>query len=701
MARLDIQQVQAPNMSAAGNMLAQAGESFDRGLSSASSVLGKYQEGQKAAGDAALIQAMLDLEDETQVGDFLAKNDLSKMNLSEDMRKSALGLRNQLISNAQGRANVTQTEAQTGLVNANTRNIDGRLSLAQAAGEREAAEYGYNTRRRDELSAAASGYANALTAGQQYGNGSEFSAAINATESGGGADQYDTLYGHRNRDNGVRVSQMNLGQLKEFSSVDGAYGQSVNQEIGRVATPMGKYQIVGTTLRSIQEDLKLPDTIQFNPAVQELMGTYLGQRRVQGNGTQAQKRDGLRAEWEGFANKSDAELDVIINELQNTPPVTRDQIMAAGSNQMPANPLSPAQQQLAQAVAQGSTFTFDDIDRMFGGVSAAQAAGQAQLDQTEADRVRNSQAQSILSAVNSPDVLTPAGVVAAATSNPNISPAERLASASLAQDAAQGPLGGILSPQVAADPLLAAQTESDARTRQRAIDALPQTSLIATAERYGNDPVNGLINDLGIGEDGETPGTLLFEWLGESGDENLLRQYIREIAEDTGVTQAMAAAVMRDVFERDPLFGNTNDRRFDPDKVRERIRTTVGPEGMHEYEDALVQNTTRTGRNEALQLQIQTMESQLSKTNDPRRRQQLQAQINQAKDQALMSATPQEAADFFRTWMRESASGGRLRGLDPESADYFRALGDIQTEIERDDNLTDRQKSLLISQLPS
>lgn len=169
-----------------------------------------------------------------------------------------------------------------------------------------------------------------------------FSGLIDQKESGGGPDQYDTLFGHRNRTNGVRVSTMTLGQLREFSSTSGEYGQSVKGEIGRVSTPMGKYQIVGTTLRGIQKELNLPDSVNFTPAVQELMGVYLGQRRLAAGGSQSSLRAGLRAEWEGFKGASDAQLDTVISELRDAPPVTREQIAAASRD---------------TAVPQGSVFS--------------------------------------------------------------------------------------------------------------------------------------------------------------------------------------------------------------------------------------------------------------------------------------------------------------------------------------------------------
>lgn len=715
MARLTVEQVQAPNMSAAGNMLAQAGQSFDRGLTTASSVLGQYQKGQQSSGDAALTQAMLGLENEEQIGDFLAKNDLASMSLSPEMRKSALGLRDQLIGNAQGRANVQGTNATTGLTQANTRSVDGRLSLAQAAGGREASDHAYGNKRRDELSGVASNYAGALASGQQNG----LSAYEGGGAKGGLLQEFEGLVTTPYND---PATDRNGNQIGPDIYRSGYGSNTYTTEDGKVHTVTAQN---GGTEADARRDLNRRNTEEYNPVIAETIGQdmYANMSPQQLEVAQSLLHNYGKAAFKGvLAPVADAmrsgDAQAVASAIESmqgqnggvndrrrraeasaflsgdTGPAPQGQITQNGQ-------MTPATQQLMAAVAQGSTFTMGDIDGMFAGINGAQDRGQAQIDNSEAERVRQSQAQSILDAANSPDVYNTTGVVSAATSNPNISAADNLAAASLAQESADGPLARIVSPSVVADPMLAAQGDSDARTRQNAIDALPQTALVETAERYGNDPVNGLIGDLGIGEDGEDPGTMLFEWLGENGDENLLRQNIRQIAEETGVTQAMAAAAMRDVFQRDPLFGNTNERRFDPEKVKDRINTTVGPEGMREYEDALVQNETRTGRNESAQLQVQTLERQLSKATDPRRREQLQAQVNQAKDQALQNATPQEAAQRLQDYIRKNGTASRLRAAgDPDSLEYGKAIEELRTEIERDDNLSGREKSLLISQLP-
>lgn len=135
-----------------------------------------------------------------------------------------------------------------------------------------------------------------------------------------GGNSYDTLYGYSNRGgrfNGVDVSQMKLSDLYAFSDPKGEYGQWVaSNNGGTVATPMGKHQIVGTTLRGAAAEMGLsPDTV-FSPQTQDAIASHLAARRLATAKSPAAKRAALRAEWEGFRNVSDQALDTAIANFE-------------------------------------------------------------------------------------------------------------------------------------------------------------------------------------------------------------------------------------------------------------------------------------------------------------------------------------------------------------------------------------------------
>ena len=110
---------------------------------------------------------------------------------------------------------------------------------------------------------------------------------IFAGESGG---DYDALYGFRNRSGpfqGTRVSQMPISDVLAFTDPSGPYAQSVKSEIGRVATPVGAYQVVGSTLRDAVDALGLDPSQTFDQATQDKIGQWI--LSTQGTGA-----------WEGY-----------------------------------------------------------------------------------------------------------------------------------------------------------------------------------------------------------------------------------------------------------------------------------------------------------------------------------------------------------------------------------------------------------------
>jgi hypothetical protein len=139
---------------------------------------------------------------------------------------------------------------------------------------------------------------------------------IDRTEGGG---NYDTLFGHSQNGgafDGVKVSEMTLAEAIDFSSQrgEGSYGEWVrrNNPAGNLATPMGRYQIVGSTLKAAVEELGLPLDTRFDSQTQDMIASHLARRRLEGKTGLPQMRAALRAEWEGFKHVSDSALDQAI-----------------------------------------------------------------------------------------------------------------------------------------------------------------------------------------------------------------------------------------------------------------------------------------------------------------------------------------------------------------------------------------------------
>lgn len=153
-----------------------------------------------------------------------------------------------------------------------------------------------------------------------------------------GAGDYTTLFGHSQRDGGrfagIDVTQMTLDDLANFQSVSGDYGQWVSGQVGRVATPIGRYQIVGTTLRRTAQQLGLPGNTVFTPEIQDQMFQHLANARLRSASTMSGKMEALRNEWEGFQHVSDADLSAAIRDYEagDTASVERPRLDATMSS---------------------------------------------------------------------------------------------------------------------------------------------------------------------------------------------------------------------------------------------------------------------------------------------------------------------------------------------------------------------------------
>lgn len=102
-------------------------------------------------------------------------------------------------------------------------------------------------------------------------------------ESGG---DYDALFGYSQRPGrqfaGVKLTDMTVDQALQFAAPSGPYGQWVKGQVGRVATPMGAYQVVGSTLRAAKEGLGLTGNERMTPELQDQIGQWIYQTQGPG-----------------------------------------------------------------------------------------------------------------------------------------------------------------------------------------------------------------------------------------------------------------------------------------------------------------------------------------------------------------------------------------------------------------------------------
>lgn len=151
---------------------------------------------------------------------------------------------------------------------------------------------------------------------------------IFAGESGG---DYNALFGYSNRDrfSGAPLTSMTVDQALQFADPSGPYGQWVKGQIGRVATPMGAYQVVGTTLRAAKEGLGLTGNEVMTPELQDRIGQWIYQ--TQGTGA-----------WEGYRGPQDAAPNALATTTQTQPQNALAEPQKPQEWQYTANQLDPA-----------------------------------------------------------------------------------------------------------------------------------------------------------------------------------------------------------------------------------------------------------------------------------------------------------------------------------------------------------------------
>lgn len=119
-------------------------------------------------------------------------------------------------------------------------------------------------------------------------NWDEIQRRIFATESGG---DYNALYNYQNRPDGrfsdVQLTEMPISDVLSFTNPQGEYASYVRSQVGRTATPVGAYQVVGSTLRNAVEALGIDPSTPFNQETQDRIGRWI----LENQGPQA---------WEGL-----------------------------------------------------------------------------------------------------------------------------------------------------------------------------------------------------------------------------------------------------------------------------------------------------------------------------------------------------------------------------------------------------------------
>ena len=150
--------------------------------------------------------------------------------------------------------------------------------------------------------------------------GSKFRKALSGVE----AENYKTLFGNAEEKKtpfkDVDITTMPMKDIFSLVELNGKF-HKFNLSKGEDTTAIGKYQMVGNTLRDLKnrnvlKELGIDDDTLFNENTQDKIAVHLAERRVRQKFSMTEARKEMRNEWEGFKKLSDKELNAIINEVR-------------------------------------------------------------------------------------------------------------------------------------------------------------------------------------------------------------------------------------------------------------------------------------------------------------------------------------------------------------------------------------------------
>lgn len=695
MARLQWNNVAAPNLAGTSQIIRNAGASFQDGLTRANEILSQYDLGQKEKNDNEILAKVAGLNSEEELASFLQSDAIQGRNISSGMRDTILGLRQNILDAGQTRANI-------GLTDANRQNILGRLGIAQAAEGRANSEYEYGVQQRNELNALTGATVDAVNSGRS--NGFDFSKYAT-----GGATRPDSFSGMRpEMQDGLAgllsTSSSEIGEGLEVYS--GFRSASIQADI--VAKNMSKYGLGSRTDEWISDVRSLgPEAAgrKWRPIMRE---AGLTKFVAMPGGSKHQTGQAADLKWRG------KRLDQAPIEIQNwvkqnagrfglTIPMAHEpwQVETVDARGGSVKPV-PRRDALSQALVDSTSIPPDQAIKLLNTAYAAQKEGQTRIDAAAAAAAQERSAAAILGAVDDPTNLTGAAVTNTLLDDPTFTSADERLSAVQRADgllAEDQPLGSILRPGVEEDAVVSGTVDAALRASDRDFEALPQTRMLERAGRFANNPTEGLIAELGLGADGEDPRTYALGLFGERADQNTLTTYINRIADNTGVTPEIAASAMAEVFNRDPFGSNRTDRRFDPEEVERVIREQMGPDAMTRYDDQRLQRDRQRSELEGAQLQYNNLRRQAAKyqSNGEAVPEALSAELSLLRTTIENGSTPALARNSLQQYIRQNGMAERLRSLDPNSADYIRAIQELESYIQIDPELDPQQKRLLLA----
>ena len=689
MARLTIKPTAAPDFSGTSNILRNAGESFDKGISAASGLLEQYQAGQQQIGDAELNDQLSSITTEDELNKFFASNPLKGRNLSPAMRQNVLEFRNGILDNEQTRSNtqLTNTIRDGNRINSSVK-LD-QNDRDQALADRQAAEYTDKVNVRNTKRNLSSTAINAVIEGRDEGRGllpdgsrdvpvtlfdtessGNFGASNNEIGSGGKKGHFGRVQFSVNR----LIEAKNSGAIprdmttEQFLSNPEAQIKAENWHFADIQNHISRFgeRFIGQEINGI------PVTRDGLVAVAHLGGKE-GMKKFLNSGGEYNPQD-------SFGTSLSEYLEI-----------------HAGNSTARAKPRGQNNDALEQALINDTTLTTDEKLKLLDTARIAQNQGEATIASDRAKDVQEITAASVLESAQNPDNINTRSVnkdVLDSAANSGFTAVEQLGAINTSNAVSQSDaLKPLVSPNVSLDPVINATIDNDKAIGNRSVATMPQTRIYERVREIDSDPVGALMEQFQIsGEPGFLENQINYR--------EQLNRVVRAVARENGVTESEAAVALSENFYGNDTWGFDDiEDRFYIDKAKSFIETNFSEEARTRFNDINTRNRLNNAEIDANALALKNLKTKAAKYPEGQVPEGIKSSIRDLEERIINGASSAEGDNLLRDYVKTNNLESRLSGLDPFSPAYELAIREIEGIIKSDDSLDERNKSLLISSI--
>lgn len=274
------QNVNAPDLSRASEIMGRAAAGFQTGTAGIAENLQGIRDRQRTNRSAAAFPMLAGINSGGNVDDILGRVNAAVR--PEDMTPE---LRDAMMAARGLGMGYDQTGASTRSVNDATGRANTEFDRIVAREDQAAAYAG-------EITGLHEAARNSQTGPYNPNLSQSFRDNIPGIFAGESGGDYNKLYGNAEQSGGpfagVKVTEMTVDQALDFANPSGAYGQYVARNNGgTVSTPMGGFQVIGSTLADAKRGMGLTGNEIMTPALQDQIGQWI----YDSQGTGA---------WEGF-----------------------------------------------------------------------------------------------------------------------------------------------------------------------------------------------------------------------------------------------------------------------------------------------------------------------------------------------------------------------------------------------------------------